>query len=100
MAFRGWGQFTSLERRLGDRLDVSQERGEVLLDGFPDVAFGLFDCFSVAEAAGDVWGISEVSVVLRLLLDDDLERVKFHCSSLCLPRFNSILRCRIRLFIS
>jgi hypothetical protein len=41
---------------LRNKLGVGQHRGEMLLDGLADVAFGLFDGFAVAEAAGNVGG--------------------------------------------
>lgn len=58
---------------LRDRLAVRQQRGEMLFDRLADVVFGFFGGLAVAESTGNVWGIGKVSLVFRLLLDDDLE---------------------------
>jgi hypothetical protein len=45
----------------------------------------LLDGLAVAEAARDVWRLSEVPFVLRLLFNDDLKGVELHKPTLLHP---------------
>jgi hypothetical protein len=63
---------------LRDRLPVRQERLKMLLDGFSNVAFGVFDCLPIAIATGQGGAIGHIPVVLGFFLNHDLERIIFH----------------------
>ena len=63
---------------LRHRLGALKQGREMQLDRLADVALGVLDGGAIAEAAGQGGAVGQLTLVLRLLFDDDLKRIEFH----------------------
>lgn len=61
---------------------MSQERGQVLLNGVADIALRFLNSLAVAEAAGQGRTVSRVALIAGFFLYQDFKGVELHASAL------------------